>query len=98
MISAIPMPVTPSQSVRMIKIALCLEFPLGLQGGVSVLVQALAEGLREKYELVLVSPDSTEEFTAANVHSLFVEHIPWRPENVSAATSKALAEKLVRSN
>ncbi|HXE41776.1 MAG TPA: glycosyltransferase family 4 protein [Candidatus Baltobacteraceae bacterium] len=79
------------------KIALCLEPPLQLQGGVSVLVQALAEGLRGKYGIVLVSPDSEKEFAAANSGSLFVEHIFWNPEKLSAASSKALAEKLSRA-
>lgn len=79
------------------KIALCLESPLRLQGGVSVLVQALAEGLRGKYELVLVSPDSEKDLAATKAGALFAEHIFWQPTDVCAASSKALAEKLARA-
>jgi glycosyltransferase involved in cell wall biosynthesis len=79
------------------KIALCLEFPLGLQGGVSVVVQALATGFRDHYELVLVSPDSPRDLELSGANSLFVEHIPWRPEAVGAASSKALAQRLAQS-
>jgi len=39
------------------KIALGLEYPLALRGGVGVLVETLIQGLAGHFEIVLVSPD-----------------------------------------
>lgn len=38
------------------KIAVGLEFPLSLQGGVSVLVEELISGLAPQFEILVVSP------------------------------------------
>jgi glycosyltransferase involved in cell wall biosynthesis len=77
------------------KIALCLEYPLALRGGVSVLVETLLEGLRERYEPILVSPDKAEDLREQPAGEFIAGHIPWTPSAVSAQTSKRLAQELV---
>ncbi len=75
------------------KIALCLEYPLALRGGVSVLAEILLRGLQDHYDLVLVSPDTEQGpagFPAAT-------HLPWNPARISPATSRQLAGELARN-
>jgi len=74
------------------KIALCLEYPLALRGGVSVLVETLLAGLSTQYTLVLVSPDKPADVARQPISS----HIPWDPAAVSPRTSRALAQELAR--
>lgn len=76
------------------KIALCLEYPLALRGGVSVLVEALIEGLSPHYELVLVSDDTPESLAQSSVASLISAHQPWKLESVSREASRKLAASL----
>ena len=71
------------------KIALGLEYPLTLRGGVSVLVEKLIEGISTRYDVVLVSPDAPE-FT----HPAVCAHIQWDPAAVSRRTSEDLADRL----
>ncbi|HZV36282.1 MAG TPA: glycosyltransferase family 4 protein [Verrucomicrobiae bacterium] len=78
------------------KIALCLEYPLALRGGVSVLVETLLEGLRERYEIVLVSPDNSESLRKQPAGEFISGHIPWTPSAVSAPSSEQLARELAR--
>jgi glycosyltransferase involved in cell wall biosynthesis len=71
------------------KIALGLEYPLALRGGVSVLVEKLIEGLASSHEVVLVSADAPgfeQRGACAHVH--------WNPLTVSRRTSRELAERL----
>jgi hypothetical protein len=74
------------------KIALCLEYPLALRGGVSVLVETLLAGLSTHYTLVLVSPDKPSDLTKQPISG----HIPWDPATVSPRTSRALADELAQ--
>jgi glycosyltransferase involved in cell wall biosynthesis len=72
------------------KIALGLEYPLAMRGGVSVLVEELIRGLAPHYRIVLVSPDSRAAVAAQPI----CEHVVWKPEAVSRRSSRALAERL----
>src|SRR4051794_22536902 len=76
------------------KIALCLEYPLALRGGVSVLVETLLEGLAGHYDLALISPDSGQSLSALKATFPFEEHIFWDPTTPTRASSKALAKQL----
>ena len=78
------------------KIALCLEYPLALRGGVSVLVETLLAGLREHYDLILVSPDNREELAGQPAGSFITEHVGWTPSAVSPQTARQLAQELAR--
>ncbi len=78
------------------KIALCLEYPLALRGGVSVLVETLLTGFKEHYDLILVSPDQPENLASQPVGSLISGHVAWQPGAVSPKTSKQLAQELAR--
>ncbi|MDB6016925.1 MAG: hypothetical protein JWR19_1414 [Pedosphaera sp.] len=76
------------------KIALCLEYPLALRGGVSVLVETLMAGLAGDYDLVLVSPDTVENLANSPAKPFIHTHLPWNPATVSRRTSQDLARQL----
>jgi glycosyltransferase involved in cell wall biosynthesis len=69
-------------------IALCLEYPLALRGGVSVLVETLIQGLYEKYDIVLVSPDDPKDIQD---RSGIFRHIHWSSGNASFSSARKLA-------
>src|SRR6266700_1352814 len=71
------------------KIALGLEYPLALRGGVGVLVETLIQGLAERYEIILVSPDPP-----GFSHPGICGHVRWDPVAVSRAASHDLAQRL----
>ncbi len=75
-------------------VALCLEYPLALRGGVSVLVETLIPFLAERYRLVLVSPDSSHGLARCSVGGVLSGHVTWDPAAVSSETSKQLADRL----
>jgi glycosyltransferase involved in cell wall biosynthesis len=78
-------------------IALCLEYPLALRGGVSVLVETLLRGLKGRYDLVLVSPDTPESLRGSIAADTIKRHIRWEPGAVSRETSERLAEELSKA-
>src|SRR5580704_2065217 len=78
------------------KIALCLEYPLALRGGVSVLVETLLAGLKDRYDLILVSPDKPEQLATQAAASFIAGHVAWVPSAVSPHTSRQLAQELAR--
>ena len=58
------------------KLALCLEYPIRLRGGVSVLVETLLrEFTRHGHEVVLVSPDDPTGLRQSEASRLIREHI-----------------------
>lgn len=71
-------------------VALCLEYPLKLHGGVSVLVSELLDGLERHFDLVLVSPDEPESVAGLAI----LRHIRWNPRESSRAASRGLADEL----
>lgn len=73
------------------RIALCLEYPLALRGGVSVLVESLIEGLASQYDFLLVSPDSSTELAQSSVSTLIQGHLRWDPANPTPRRSHQLA-------
>lgn len=76
------------------KIALCLEYPLALRGGVSVLVETLLLGLKDRYELILVSPDTPESLAGTKVGPFISKHFSWDRNNVTPAAARRLASEL----
>ena len=81
------------------RIALALEYPMALRGGVSVLVEVLALGLaRRGHEIVLISDDTPERFAASAVAGSVSRHIEWSPLAVSPAKSRTLAEQIAAEN
>ncbi len=79
------------------KIALCLEYPLALRGGVSVLVEALLEGLAGHYEMAIASPDTSEELARSPLRPLIQAHLPWQPELAAVQTARTLAHGLAEA-
>lgn len=76
------------------KIALCLEYPIDLRGGVSVIVETLAiELIRLGHKVTIVSPDTPEVFKESKLASS-TEHIARTP---AARFSPAQARQLARS-
>ncbi len=78
---------------RLMNIALCLEYPLGLRGGVSIIVENLALQLAQRgHKITLVSPDRAEGLGAAG--KLIDRHIYWNDPRPSVAMARKLAEQL----
>jgi glycosyltransferase involved in cell wall biosynthesis len=80
------------------KLALALEYPIGMQGGVSVLVAVLAKELaRQGHEIVLVSPDSRDSMQASEAGRAVRHHFHWDPQKVSPTTARDLARRLAEA-
>lgn len=71
------------------KIAICLEYPIGLGGGVSVLVCELAESLAVNYCIYLISNDSQESLAANRASAFISGHFPWNPGDENSAVRKS---------
>ncbi len=71
------------------KIALCLEYPIGLRGGVSIVVRSLIAGLKDRYRLLVVSPDSDDVFSKTEPD---VPHLRWNAPKPTAGEAAGLAE------
>jgi glycosyltransferase involved in cell wall biosynthesis len=77
-------------------IALCLEYPLALRGGVSVLVENLLPEVARNYRVVLVSPDTAQDLARCGAGGVLKRHFHWDPAAVSRATSRRLADQLAK--
>lgn len=74
-----------------------MEYPLGQQGGVEVLVRALICGLSPHYQILLVSPDTPESLRKIPEASHVSKHIPLRlPHTVESATRLATELALLK--
>ncbi|HMJ89637.1 MAG TPA: glycosyltransferase family 4 protein [Candidatus Acidoferrum sp.] len=78
------------------KIALCLEYPIDLQGGVSVLCAVLARHFSSRYEITLVSPDTEETLDRSPHRDSFTSLIRWDPQRASIATARELGVALAQ--
>src|SRR5581483_2439959 len=81
------------------KIALCLEYPIALHGGVSVLVETLAQEFTARgHEIVLVSPDAPDDLENFNSHNQIRQHIQIVSGKFSIAGAKKLARQIANAN
>jgi len=81
-----------------VKIALGLEYPLRLRGGVSVLVETLAQGfLKEGHEVWIISPDRTSPFAGTVLEGAKVSHLHWSKEIRSRAHARQFAEMVSKA-
>ncbi len=78
------------------KIALCLEYPIALRGGVSVLVETLARGLARHHRLVLVSPEAAPP-PAGALADCFNAHVVVPPGIPSSMAARTLARDIANS-
>jgi glycosyltransferase involved in cell wall biosynthesis len=79
------------------RIALCLEYPIDQLGGVEVLVSELILGLGQRHQVILVSPDDSASFARSKVAPFVAEHIPFSPRPISMAGARALADKIAQA-
>lgn len=80
------------------RLALCLEYPVSLRGGVSVLVESLAEQfVRDGHGIVLVSPDDFRSLERSRIAPLIAAHVPWNPANPTRRQGRSLTEQLIAS-
>ena len=75
-------------------LALGLEYPIALRGGVSVLVEELARGLAGHFRLVLISPDEPAAVRDSALGKVWTEQVRWKPEAPSGRTARARAARL----
>lgn len=80
------------------KIALCLEWSLRNRGGVSVLVETLAAGLREYFDIVLVSGDTSAELAGHPILEMVSRHLYWNRRQITPQSARQLADELVAAN
>lgn len=79
------------------KIAIGLECPLKLRGGVSVLVETLISGLHGDFEIHLLSEDSGFEDLPSSCRHLVAKHFSWAPTaRVGSAAYARLQDQAVR--
>jgi glycosyltransferase involved in cell wall biosynthesis len=77
------------------RIALCLEYPIGQFGGTEVLVSELIRGLKNHHEIVLVSPDKLSTLDLPSLGRLSA-HFEWKPQPISEVQSRELAADLAK--
>ena len=81
------------------RIALCLEYPIDLRGGVSVLVETLLRELTAHgHEIVLVSPDTAEYLRGHEIGKLIHQHIHFAPKKITITDAKNLAHQIAAAN
>ena len=77
------------------RIALCLEYPIALRGGVSVLVETLLRELAARgHEIILVSPDTNESLRGLPIGKSIHRHIHFAPQKKSVTEAKNLAQQI----
>jgi glycosyltransferase involved in cell wall biosynthesis len=77
------------------RLALCLEYPIDLQGGVSALCRVLARELSAHHEIVLVSADTDESFARSETAAHVRQFIRWDPQMAGSKAARQLADALV---
>jgi glycosyltransferase involved in cell wall biosynthesis len=80
------------------RIAVALEYPLAQKGGTQALARALMLGMRENFEIVLVSGDKSQADLPKEFSGLISSHFQWSVQPKSAEPAKKLAEELRRQN
>jgi glycosyltransferase involved in cell wall biosynthesis len=75
-------------------IALCIEVPLALRGGVSVLVETLILGLGAEYRFVLVSSDASPDQLPGETAALLAGQVRWDPSRGYGAECRRIAAAL----
>src|SRR6266566_2634054 len=77
------------------RIALCLEYPIAVRGGVSVVVETLLrEFAARAHEIVLVSPDAEETLHGTEIGKLIHCHVQFDPRQKSVVAAKNLAREI----
>jgi len=77
------------------RIALCLQYPLGLRGGVSVLVETLLREFAARgHQIVLVSSDREDDLRKLKVAESIHQHIYFDEEKISRTVGKKLARQI----
>ena len=76
------------------KLALCLEYPIGQFGGTEALVKELLRGLAGKHELVLVSADTPATLAQSGWKDVLAAHIPHRPDQIGREAAAQLANRI----
>lgn len=76
------------------RIALCMEYPISLRGGVIIVVETLVQRLADRYDIVLVTGDSPKAFAANAVAPLVKQHLCWPSAEASPQLAGVLAESI----
>src|SRR5271156_2601059 len=80
---------------NLMRIALCLEYPIQTHGGVSVLVETLLREFAARgNEIVLVSPDVEKTVRELEISKWIYKHIQFYPKKKSIADAKTLARQI----
>jgi glycosyltransferase involved in cell wall biosynthesis len=75
-------------------IAVTLDYPLLLRGGVGVIVESLLKNLSPQYDVILVSPDESKELHDHPCWQRIREHIPFAHAQLNRERARWLADSL----
>jgi glycosyltransferase involved in cell wall biosynthesis len=75
-------------------IAMALDYPLTLRGGVSVIVESLLEHLSSSYRVLLISPDASEALGNHPCSRRIDGHICFDPAGLTPAVARDLVETI----
>lgn len=76
------------------RIALCIEYPIGQSGGTEVLVTELTRGFQRHHEVILVSPDDAASLARSPIGPMLAGQVNWRSQPATSARARQLAERL----
>ncbi|MCX6896563.1 MAG: glycosyltransferase family 4 protein [Verrucomicrobia bacterium] len=77
-------------------IAIALDYPLALRGGVSVIVESLLKYLSPEFEILLVSPDEPEELRRHPAFTRLTGHIQFHPARLTRARAREFGDMMAR--
>lgn len=77
-------------------IAIALDYPLTLRGGVSVIVEALLNYLSPEFELLLVSPDAPETLRQHPAFARLQGHFEFHPAQLTRTQAWEFASQLAQ--
>jgi len=75
-------------------IAIALDYPLTLRGGVSIIVESLLKHLSPSYQVVLISPDDPQALEKNGRPAAIIRHIHFDAATLTPASAKRLVETI----
>jgi glycosyltransferase involved in cell wall biosynthesis len=78
------------------KIAIALDYPLTLRGGVGVIVESLLKYLPSEYSIILVSPDEHRELQRHPSFARIQDHVCFNPAGLTPVNARDFAQTMGR--
>lgn len=75
-------------------VAVALDYPITLRGGVGVIVESLLEHLSVEFDVLLISPDAPQTIQSHPCYARIAKHLPFHPEALTRADARKLAQSI----